>query len=121
MTGATITVTDITKAAQSLLSLLSKGSQPGYTVAPAAGFASYSSWSIMGDVSYCSIQSSPSNSATVYKGDEFVATDGSRQCKEMQAGDVDVIQAKDRAVHLGEIYITASANGAKVNVEIHYS
>lgn len=122
MTSATITITDITQPVASLHKLLENGNlngaNPGYTVAPAGGFGKLVTW---GDVSYCSLQSSPSNTATVYKGDENVKTNGTLQSKEMQPGDVDVIQSYSRAVSLHEIYITAQADGAKVNVEIHTS
>ena len=116
--NATITLTDYTAAAQSLLTLLGKGSQTGYTVAPAAGSGELQT---PGQCVYLSIQSSPSNGATVvYKGDSSTANDGSRQAKELLAGDVDVMQAAPYVVHLGEVFIRASANNAKVNVEVRY-
>jgi len=120
MTSATITVTDITQKPLSLQNLLKNGTAagPGYTVKPAGGIGALA---VLGEMSYCSVQSSPGNTATVYKGDENVKTDGSWQSKEMQPGDVDVIQSYARAVSLHEIFITASANGAKINVEIHQS
>lgn len=117
---ATITVTDHTAAAQNLFTLLSKGSQTGYTVSPAAGIIT--NLTMIASASYLSIQASPSNSGiTLYKGDENTANDGSRQAKELQNGDVDVSQAYPYSVNLQEIYMRASADGGKFNVEIHYS
>src|SRR6267154_598435 len=120
MNCATITITDITKPAQSLYTLLSVGSQPGYTVSPAGGI--FPAISIIGSVSYLSVQASPTNSTqTVYKGDENTKTDGSLQGKEMAAGSTDVIQAYPHQVDLNTTFLRASANGAKINVEVHYS
>lgn len=116
---ATITITDRTQPVQSLFNLMAKGSLPGYTVAPAGGLFPLT---MLGGVSYLSIQASPRNGGTViYVGDENVKNDGSRQGKEMQAGDVDVHQAHDYTCHLGEIYLTASANNAIFSVEVHYT
>jgi hypothetical protein len=117
-TSATITITDITQPAQNLFTLLSKGSMPGYTVVPNGGIIT--PMTLIGGVSYLSVQASLSNSAIVYKGDEKTANDGSRQGKEMPAGSADVIQGLPTSVNLQEIYLRASANGAKINVEIHY-
>lgn len=120
MTTATITVIDYTQPAQSLFTLLSQGSKPGYTVVPTGGIAP--ALTMIGDVSYLSIQASYGNSGqVVYKGDENTQNDGTRQGKELRAGDTDVMQAYPKSVNLNEVYLRASANGAIVNVEIHYS
>jgi hypothetical protein len=123
MFAATITITDITKPVQNLYTLLSQGSQPGYTVAPAAGFQpSNLTQSQVSAVAYLSVQASYLNAGTiVYKGDENVKSDGSRQSKELAAGDTDVQQAYSYSTYLYEIYLSASANGARINVEIHYA
>src|SRR5208282_2095486 len=120
MPSCTITISDITKPAQSLAALLSQGSLPGYTVAPPGGIIP--ALTLINGVSYLSCQASYTNGTqTVYKGDENTKTDGTRQGKEMEAGDTDVQQAYPYTVNLNEIYLRASANGAVVNVEIHYS
>lgn len=120
MFAATITITDITQPGRSLYDLLTTGSGTGYTVSPAAGIKR--EISMVGGVSYLSLQASYLNGAAiVFKGDENTATDGSRQAKEMAAGDTDVSQAYPYSVNLQEIYLRASANNAKINVEIHYS
>jgi len=127
MACATVTITDITQPVQSLFTLLGEAMQPsatglaGYTVRrwssqptlqSGAGFA------MLGSVVYVSVQASPSNGAAiVYKGDAQVRTDATLQGKEMAAGDTDVMQANAQVAHLAEIFITASANGAKVNLE----
>src|SRR5437762_14039334 len=104
---ATITISDNTKTPQNLLTLLGKGNQTAYTVVPASGLSGLTT---LGGVSYVSVQSSYGNGGTiVYEGDENVKTDGTRQGKELQAGDVDVHQANPMSTHLAEIYITASA------------
>lgn len=118
MPAITITVTDITKPVQSIGTLASKGSQPGYTVAPAIGVTT--AISAIFSVSYLSIQASYTNGATIgYKGDSNVKTDGSLQAKELLAGDTDVQQAFQYSTNINEIYLTASANGEKFNVEYH--
>lgn len=136
MQCATITVTDITQKPQNLMTLLSQGNQPGYTVVPAGGISGKTTGGglagdsalpatvgMIGSVSYLSIQASVTNSGgqTIYKGDENVATNGSCQGKELAAGTIDAIQGMERAVNLAEVYVTASANGAKFNVEWHYA
>jgi hypothetical protein len=123
MFAVTITITDRTQTPQNLYTLITKGSQTGYTVAPAAGIApSNLTQSQTGCVSYLSIQASYKNGGTtVYKGDENVKNDGSRQAKELNAGDTDVQQAYSYSTNLNEIYLTASANAAVVNVEFHYA
>jgi hypothetical protein len=120
MNSCTITVTDITQKPRNLYDLLSTGSGAGYTVAPAVGI--FPKLTIIGCVAYLSIQASYTNGGTVvYKGDEDVKTDGSRQAKELHAGDTDVQQAYSYSVYLGEVYLTAGANGAIINVEVHYA
>ena len=120
MFAATITITDITQPGRSLYHLLTTGSGAGYTVAPSDGINE--EISMVGGVSYLSIQASYGNGQTIiYKGDERVANDGSRQAKEMAAGDTDVSQAYPNSVNLREIYVRASVNGGKFNVECHYS
>src|ERR1700734_1494143 len=115
---ATITITDNTKTPQSLYNLLTQPNLPGYTVVPSPP-SSPNVPTLTASVCYLSIQASYTNSATIYKGDSGVKTDGTRQAKEMFPGDVDVQQAVQYSVNLNEIYITASANGGKVNVEVH--
>ena len=118
--SATITVTDITKTPRSLQDILSKGSGGGYTVVPSAG--STVALSFIAGCSYLSVQASYKNGAAiVYKGDDNVKTDGSRQSKELSAGDTDVQQAYPYSVNLNEIFLTASANNAVINVEVHYA
>ena len=56
MFSATITISDITQLPQNLFTLLTKGSQPGYTVAPAAG--NTPAMAMIAGVSYLSIQAS---------------------------------------------------------------
>src|SRR5271169_7217402 len=119
MSIATVTITDITQTPQSLFSLLTKGTQAGYTVAPAGGVTP--SLTLIAGVIYMSIQASYTNGgAIVYRGDANVKTDGSRQAKELLAGDTDVMQLYPIVINLNQIYITASANGAKVNIEAHH-
>lgn len=120
MNSCTITVTDITQKPRNLYDLLSTGSGAGYTVAPAGGI--FAPLTIIGSVAYLSIQASYLNGAAIiYKGDEDVKTDGSRQAKELRPGDTDVQQAYSYSVYLGEIYMTASVNGGIFNVEVHYA
>jgi hypothetical protein len=120
MNSATITVTDITQTPRNLSDLLQNGSGKGYTVVPSSGI--FKPLTIINAVAYLSIQASYTNGGTiVYKGDEDVKTDGSRQAKELHAGDTDVQQAYSYSVYLGEVYLTASANGAIINVEVHYA
>lgn len=121
MPSATITITDITQTPQSIYNLLTKPSLPGYTVVPAVPATPTPTVPILtASVTYLSIQASYTNgSKVVYKGDQGVKTDGSRQSKELIAGDTDVQQAVQYSVNLNVIYITASANGAIVNVESH--
>lgn len=120
MNSATITVTDITQKPRSLSDLLQNGSGAGYTVAPTGGI--FKPINAINAVAYLSIQASYTNGGTtVYKGDEDVKTDGSRQAKELKPGDTDVQQAYSYSVHLGEIFLTANANGAIINVEVHYA
>jgi len=121
MACVTITITDTTQPAQNLLTLLQKGSAPGYTVQSSGQGSLGASLSTIGEVSYLSIQSSPRNSNTVYKGDENVKNNGTWQGKEMQPGDVDVQQGYPRAIYLGEVFLAAAANGAIINVEYHLS
>ena len=121
MAVATITITDITQKPLNLYTLLTQNSTPGYTVVPAAPLSANIPGMVAG-VAYLSVQASYNNGGTVvYKGDANVKTDGSRQAKEMVAGDTDVSQAYPFTVNLNEIYITASANGAKVNLEAHHA
>jgi hypothetical protein len=76
---------------------------------------------LIASVTYLSIQASYTNAGTiVYKGNAGVKTDGTCQAKELAAGDTDVQQAPDYSTNLNDIYITASANGAVVNVEVHH-
>jgi|SRR5271157_984135 len=117
---ATITVADYTKPAQNLFNLLSQGNLTGYTVVPSGGVMP--ALTAIASVSYLSIQASYKNgSVVIYKGDENTANDGTRQGKEMLAGDTDVGQAYPYTVNLNEIFIRASANGGIVNVEIHFA
>lgn len=118
MNSATITVTDITKTPRNLSDLLSNGSGGGYTVVPAKGI--FTPLTITATVSYLSIQASYTNGGTiVYKGDENVKNNGTRQGKELLAGDTDVQQASPYIVNLNEVFLMASANGAIINVEVH--
>ncbi len=120
MNSCTITVTDITKTPRNLYDLLSNGSGNGYTVAPTKGI--FAPLTIIGSVAYLSIQASYNNGSTIiYKGDESVANNGTRQAKELKAGDTDVQQAYSYSVNLNEVFLTASANGGVVNVEVHYA
>jgi hypothetical protein len=120
MKCATITITDNTKPAQSLYTLLSQGSQPGYTVSPAAGIAL--PLNLLAMVSYISIQASVQNSSSyIYVGDENVHNDGTQQGKELAAGIVSTISAYPLYANLNEIYVRANANSVKINVEIHTS
>lgn len=117
---ATITVADYTKPAQNLFNLLSQGNLTGYTVVPTTGIMP--ALTAIANVSYLSIQASYKNGSIVlYKGDENTANDGSRQGKEMLAGDTDVSQAYPYSVNLNEIFVRASANGGVFNVEIHFA
>lgn len=119
MAVATITITDVTQPPQSIYNLLTKQNLAGYTVVPIPP-STPAVPTLTASVCYLSLQASYGNTTqTVYKGDSGVKTDGSRQAKEMLAGDTDVQQAVQYSVNLNEIYITASANGAKVNVESH--
>ena len=115
----TVTITDFTVAGRSVFDLLKNGSGSGYTVLPANRNLPISA---LARVSYLSVQASTGNSTTVvYKGDENTANDGTCQGKEIAAGAVDVEQARENAVHLGEIYLRANGNNAKINIEIHYA
>jgi hypothetical protein len=115
----TVTITDTTQTPQSIYNLLTKPNLPGYTVVPAVA-ANPNVPTLTASVTYLSIQASYGNGGTVvYKGDQGVKNDGTRQAKELIAGDTDVQQAVQYSVNLNLIYLTASANGAKVNVESH--
>lgn len=119
MPVATITITDVTQKPQNLYDLMTKPNLPGYSVVPAPA-ANPNVPILTASVNYLSIQASYTNtSQIVYKGDQGVKNDGSRQAKELLAGDTDVQQAVQYSVNLNLIYVTASANGAKVNVESH--
>ena len=112
----TVTITDHTKPARNLYDLATNGSGTGYTVV-----GGLSPLNIGASVCYLSIQASYGNSSTIiYKGNASVANDGSAQEKEMQAGDVDVQQAVQFSVSLNEIYVRASADNGKFNVESHH-
>ncbi len=117
----TVTITDNTKPVQSLYTLLSSGSQAGYTVAPSPVKAT--SLTFQARVRYLSIQASVanSNSTYIYTGDENLKADGTCQGKELSPGTIDVDQCDQNAVHLGEIFITASQNGLKANIEVHWA
>jgi hypothetical protein len=120
MTSATVTITNINATPRNLFDLLTNGTGNGYTVVPATG--PFLPINGIAGVSYCSVQSSYTNGGvTVYKGDEKVANNGTRQSKEMQPGDTDVMQASMYSVNLNEIFLMASANGAIINVEVHYT
>lgn len=119
MPSATITITDVTQKPQNLYDLLTKPNLPGYTVVPAPA-TNPNVATLVASVTYLSLQASYANSSqTVYKGDSGVKNDGTRQSKELLAGDTDVQQAVQYSVNLNLIYVTASANGAKINVESH--
>ena len=121
MPGFTVTITDITQPAQSILTLATKGSQAGYTVNPSSP-AAITNVTEVTDVSYLLIQASNGNgSKVVYKGDQGVANDGSRQGLELEAGQSNVMQMYPRAANLQQIYLRANTNGAVVNVEFHHS
>jgi hypothetical protein len=121
MACATITVTDITKTPQNLATLLAGGTLPsGYSIVPTKGIAPPAL--IGSTVAYLSIQADPSNGGTnVYKGDENVANNDSCQGKVLTAGATDVQQMYPMTVNLNEIYLTASANNAKINIEVHWA
>jgi len=121
MPGFTVTITDITQAAQNLWTLDTKGSQTGYTVNPPSPVAIKPA-SEIADVAYLSIQASKTNGAKiVYKGDQGVANDGSRQSLELAAGDTNIMQMYPRVANLQQIYLRANTNGAIINVEFHHS
>jgi hypothetical protein len=121
MPSFTVTISDKTQPAQSIYTLATKGSQTGYTVNPPTPPAIKAVTEIQ-DVSFLQIQASKTNgSGIVYKGDQGVANDGSRQSREMAAGDVDTMQAYPRVVYLQEIYLRTNTNGAIINVEYHHS
>lgn len=118
MACATITINSPAKALD-LMTLLTKGGA-GYTVAPTG---------VMNDTnqgarcSYLSVQASPINgtSTYVYKGDSNVRSDGTCQGKELTPGTIDVQHSVYNSVHLGEIFLNASAAGLKANIEVHWS
>jgi hypothetical protein len=121
MPAITITITDITQPAQNLYTLITKGSQTGYTVKPASPAASVAITEIS-EVSYLSIQASKTNgSKIVYKGDQGTANDGTQQGLELAAGDTNIMQMYPRVVYLQQIYLRANTNGAIANVEFHHS
>ena len=131
MPCATITLTDKTKPPASILALLSQSFQPqafpsGNTQTGVPGYSVVASgaghgFAQVGGVAYLSIQFSVQNSGMVgYVGDESVANNGTNQGKELLPGDVDVHQADEYTVHLGEIFITANTNLAVFNIEYHF-
>lgn len=117
---ATITFTDITQPALDLWTLLTSASTPGYTVVQPA---KPSTLSAFGRVSYLSIQASPRNAGSqyVYKGGPDMASDGSKQGKELAAGIIDVMQGIYDEAHLSQIYLRASQNNLIANVEWYYA
>lgn len=122
MPSITVTITDITQKPQSIYNLITlpSTSLPGYTVVPSAP-ANPNVATLIASVNYLSLQASYTNAGgIVYKGDQGVKTDGSRQSKELAAGDTDVQQAYSYSTNLNQIYLTANTNGMKVNVEYHH-
>ena len=120
MPSATITITDSTKAALDLLTLLTSSTTPGYSVVPAAGFQALTT---LGRVSYLSIQASPrnGNGTYIYRGDKDTDGGGNRQGKELTPGTIDVMQGIYGEVHLSQVYIRGSSNGLIANVEWYYA
>jgi hypothetical protein len=117
MNSMTVTIADHTATGQSLYTLLSKGSQTGYTCAPATGIAP--SLTLPANVSFLTVQASKGNSTNiVYVGDENCANDGSRQARELGAGDVYQIAAEPNLANLRQIYVRGGADSVKFNIEI---
>lgn len=119
MPCATITITDHTKPAQSLATLVNSGNQTGYSILPNA---SGNPFLAANKVSFLSIQASKGNSSSIiYVGDENTKNDGTVQGQEMAAGDIVIHQASSYgSVHLGELYVRANADNIKVNIDWHY-
>lgn len=121
MNSFTVTITDRTQTPRNLADLWVNGSGGGYTVVGNRGLVNPAPAAL--SVGYLSIQASYGNSSTiVYEGDENVKNDGSRQAFEMANGDTDVSQMPGQTcINMNEIYITASANNAKINVRFRYA
>jgi hypothetical protein len=118
MFSITITITDHTAAAQSLYTLLSQGSQTGYTVAPSAGYKN-----LHGCCRRWELQADPANGAGKgFVGDAFTANDGSRQGRVLQAGDLMFSQDSEKNdLDLTARYLRADTDGAKFNLCVEYA
>lgn len=118
MPCATITFTDITQPALDLYTLLTATSTPGYSVN-----GQVQALTTLSRVSYLSVQASPTNASNqyVYKGASDTGNSGSKQGKELSPGTIDVIQGIENAAYLNQIYLRASQNNLKANVEWYYS
>lgn len=121
MIAATITITDITKTPLSLAQLLQAGATTtGYTVVVNGNGSNLGTPSIFTTCSYLSIQASNGNTTTViYIGGPTVKTDGSVQSRELLKGETVTYQPSQLSINLQELYLTASANTGKVNIEAH--
>jgi len=119
MPCATITFTDITQPALDLFTLLTASTTPGYSVAG----GQLDTKTLLSRVSYLSIQASPSNASNqnVLKGDKDTGSAGTRQGKELAPGIIDTIQGIENAGFLNQIYLRATQNALKANVEWYYS
>jgi len=129
---ATVTVTDITQKPRSIWDLLINGSGAGYTVAPSSTggqnpsgpLGAFQNIQFIGGFSYLSIQASPGNAngQNILVGDEGLVNSGAQQGKELTPGTIDVHQSSGNlSVHAQELYITATQNNLKANLEWHYA
>ena len=115
MVSMTITVTDHTKTPRSIYDLAVNGSGGGYTVV-----GGMPALNVGASVCYLNIQASKTNSSTIiYKGDSSVKNDGTRQSKELAAGDSDQMEPVN-PINVNEIFLAAGSDStAKINVEFY--
>lgn len=113
--SATVTVTDHTKPARSLYDLLANGTANGYTVV--GGLSG--DVSVFGMVACRLIQGDTNNGAgKIYVGDSQIANDGSRQGVTLAPGDVWQRDNPVDCASLQNLFIRASADGAKFNAMV---
>jgi len=117
MPSMTITITDTTQAVQNLYTLAFTSPAPtGYTVVLNDVSASLPG---IATLDYLAISASYSNGGNIgYVGGSKTKADGSNQARELAAGDVLQYQkGYSPTISLQSIYLSASANTTKFNVE----
>jgi hypothetical protein len=110
----TVTISDHTAPAQDIATLFKKGSQTGYTVAPATG---YPGQLIPTTFGYVSIQAGVGNgSGKIFVGDANTANDGSQQGLVLAAGNGwDRDLESNRVVAQG-LYVRTDTDDSTFNV-----